>query len=57
MKLANNYDKQVIPSAGWDQDVFLSLGLGYYQIQIIELEFLQRHGKYLDRLKYVFFFT
>ena len=26
------------------KNVFLSLGLGYHQIQIIELEFVQRRG-------------
>ena len=43
MKIANHFNKQLSPSKNWDQDVF-SLGLGYHQIQIIELEFLQRSG-------------
>ena len=44
MKIRNHYDKQLTPSESRDWDDFLSKGLGYHQIQIIKLEFLQRHG-------------
>ena len=54
IQVANHYDKQLKPSNMWDQDGFLSMGLGYHQIQIIELEFYNavhlNKGEYLDRL-------
>ena len=28
-KIANHYDQQLTPSESWDEDIFLSLGLGY----------------------------
>ena len=42
--ILNNHDKQIRPSESWDQDCFLSPGLGYQHIQIIGLKFLQRCG-------------
>ena len=44
MKIANHYDKQLSPSESRDQDVFFSMGLGYHQIPIIELESVKRCG-------------
>ena len=44
MKIAKHYDKQLTPSKARIETVFFSLGFGYHQIQIIELEFLQRRG-------------
>ena len=50
MKIAGHYDKQLTPSKSQDRDGFFnlgplgSLGLGYHQIQIVGLEFLQRCG-------------
>ena len=44
IKIWNHNDKQLTPSESWDQDIFFSLGLGYHQIQIIELEFLQHRA-------------
>ena len=39
MKMINNQDKQLTPSESWDQDGLFSMGLGYHQIQTVELEF------------------
>ena len=44
IKMANHHDKQITPSKSWDQDGFFSLGLGYYQIQIMSLKILQHCG-------------
>ena len=44
MKIINHHDKLLATSESWDQNCFLSLGLGYQHIQIIGLEFLQRCG-------------
>ena len=44
MEISNHHDEQLTPSESWDQDGFFSLGLGYHQIQILELEFLQSCG-------------
>ena len=43
-KIAIHQDKQLTPSESWNQDGFLSLGLGYHQIQIVRPEFVQRCG-------------
>ena len=50
MKIANRDDQQLAPLESWDQDGYMSLGLGYHQIQNIELEFYSNQGEYLDRL-------
>ena len=42
--MSNHHDKQLTPMESWDQDGFFSLGLGYHQIKIIELEFSQCCG-------------